>query len=73
MEAEGFIVYPAEWWHFDYQNWKQFRIQEGADILTLKIPGVETTNTIVLDTGAEEGISLAPEKWRGLNQFRVPR
>lgn len=27
MEAEGFAVYPAEWWHFDYNEWKQYRIQ----------------------------------------------
>jgi D-alanyl-D-alanine dipeptidase len=27
MEAEGFTVYPAEWWHFDFNNWKQYRIQ----------------------------------------------
>ena len=27
MEAEGFTVYPAEWWHFDYKDWKQYRIQ----------------------------------------------
>lgn len=20
MEAEGFVVYPYEWWHFDYQG-----------------------------------------------------
>lgn len=26
MEAEGFTVYPAEWWHFDYQDWRQYRI-----------------------------------------------
>jgi D-alanyl-D-alanine dipeptidase len=26
MEAEGFTVYEAEWWHFDYQDWKQYRI-----------------------------------------------
>jgi zinc D-Ala-D-Ala dipeptidase len=26
MEAEGFTVYPAEWWHFDYKDWKQYRI-----------------------------------------------
>ena len=26
MEAEGFTVYRAEWWHFDYQDWKQYRI-----------------------------------------------
>lgn len=26
MEAEGFSVYSAEWWHFDYKDWRQYRI-----------------------------------------------
>ena len=26
MEAEGFRVYDAEWWHFDYQDWRSYRI-----------------------------------------------
>jgi serine beta-lactamase-like protein LACTB len=26
MEAEGFTVYDAEWWHFDYKDWKHYRI-----------------------------------------------
>jgi len=26
MEAEGFAVYDAEWWHFDYRDWKQYPI-----------------------------------------------
>lgn len=26
MEAEGFAVYDAEWWHFDYKDWKQYAI-----------------------------------------------
>ena len=26
MEAEGFTVYEAEWWHFDYKDWKFYRI-----------------------------------------------
>ena len=26
MEAERFTVYPAEWWHFDYKDWPQYRI-----------------------------------------------
>jgi serine beta-lactamase-like protein LACTB len=26
MEAEGFTVYEAEWWHFDYKDWKQYPI-----------------------------------------------
>ncbi len=26
MESEGFTVYEAEWWHFDYKDWREFRI-----------------------------------------------
>ena len=26
MEAEGFQVYPYEWWHFDFRDWKQYPI-----------------------------------------------
>lgn len=26
MEAEGFAVYPNEWWHFDYKDWKEYPI-----------------------------------------------
>ena len=26
MEAEGFMVYEAEWWHYDYKDWKQYPI-----------------------------------------------
>jgi D-alanyl-D-alanine dipeptidase len=28
MEAQGFTVYPAEWWHFDYKDWKEYRIMD---------------------------------------------
>ena len=27
MESEGFTVYEAEWWHFDYQDWRKYRIE----------------------------------------------
>jgi CubicO group peptidase (beta-lactamase class C family)/D-alanyl-D-alanine dipeptidase len=26
MEEEGFLVYPFEWWHFDYNDWKKYPI-----------------------------------------------
>jgi serine beta-lactamase-like protein LACTB len=26
MEAEGFDVYDAEWWHFDYRDWRHYPI-----------------------------------------------
>ena len=26
MESEGFTVYEAEWWHFDYRDWQKYHI-----------------------------------------------
>ena len=26
MEAEGFKIFEFEWWHFDYKDWKKYRI-----------------------------------------------
>lgn len=26
MEAQGFTVYPDEWWHFDHEDWQSYRI-----------------------------------------------
>jgi D-alanyl-D-alanine dipeptidase len=26
MEEEGFTVYDAEWWHFDYRDWRRYPI-----------------------------------------------
>lgn len=40
MEAEGFTVYSAEWWHFDYQDWKKYRIEN----LTFEQLGANTKN-----------------------------
>ena len=27
MESVGFSVYPYEWWHFDFKDWKEYRIE----------------------------------------------
>ena len=27
MEASGFTVYEYEWWHYDYKDWKSYRIE----------------------------------------------
>jgi D-alanyl-D-alanine dipeptidase len=27
MEANGFAVYDFEWWHFDFKDWKSYRIE----------------------------------------------
>ncbi|HEU4413991.1 MAG TPA: M15 family metallopeptidase [Candidatus Angelobacter sp.] len=26
MEKEGFTVYPQEWWHFDFKDWKEYPV-----------------------------------------------
>ncbi|MGH9948478.1 MAG: M15 family metallopeptidase [Pyrinomonadaceae bacterium] len=28
MEAEGYIVNPDEWWHFDYKDWEKYTIYD---------------------------------------------
>lgn len=27
MTAQGFSVYPEEWWHYDYADWSSYRIE----------------------------------------------
>jgi CubicO group peptidase (beta-lactamase class C family)/D-alanyl-D-alanine dipeptidase len=36
MEAEGFTVYEAEWWHFDYKDWRKYGI---GNLRFEQIPG----------------------------------
>lgn len=26
MEAEGFTVYSAEWWHYDFKDWREYPV-----------------------------------------------
>ena len=26
MKAEGFTIYEFEWWHFDFKDWRKYRI-----------------------------------------------
>jgi D-alanyl-D-alanine dipeptidase len=28
VEAEGFTVYEYEWWHFDYKDWRRYRVSD---------------------------------------------
>jgi D-alanyl-D-alanine dipeptidase len=30
MEREGFTVFPEEWWHFDYQDWRDYPISNAS-------------------------------------------
>jgi D-alanyl-D-alanine dipeptidase len=38
MEQEGFFVYPWEWWHFDWKDWRDYPV---LDIGFMEIPGKE--------------------------------
>lgn len=42
MESEGFTVYEAEWWHFDYKDWQKYRIGN----VTFEQIGRKTVTTI---------------------------
>jgi D-alanyl-D-alanine dipeptidase len=43
MEAEGFTVYEAEWWHFDFNDWRRYPI------------GTATFEEIERNAGARRG------------------
>lgn len=38
MELHDFKVYEYEWWHFDYKNWRNYRIQN-ISFSEIKSPG----------------------------------
>ena len=42
MEADGFTVYEAEWWHFDYKDWQRYRI---GNQLFERISGISPNQT----------------------------
>ena len=42
MEADGFTVYEAEWWHFDYKDWQRYRI---GNELFERISGIRFNDT----------------------------
>ena len=37
MDAEGFAVYPPEWWHYDYRDWSSYPV---LNVLFADIPRV---------------------------------
>ena len=36
MLHEGFLIYPSEWWHYDYQDWQEYPI---LDLPFERLPG----------------------------------
>lgn len=39
METEGFAVHPDEWWHFDYRDWRAYRILDIPFSAIISAPG----------------------------------
>jgi Aspartyl protease len=49
----------------DLAGWLKLRIQSVSGVLGLELPGGENPREIlVLDSGATQGVQLAPQKWR---------
>lgn len=38
MTAQGFVILPEEWWHFDYHDWKRFPLLD-VDFADIPAPG----------------------------------
>ena len=52
MESEGFTVYEAEWWHFDYKDWQKYPIMnvrfESIGRIAHQVFGVPASACLVL-------------------------
>jgi D-alanyl-D-alanine dipeptidase len=63
MGAEGFTVYEAEWWHFDYQDWRKYRIgnvtfeQIGAN--SRAFPAAQNAVSIQIERQASAGTTTS--------------
>lgn len=46
MEREGFFVYPEEWWHFDYKDWRDYPILDVPfEALSATVPPARAFDT----------------------------
>ncbi len=52
MEAEDFSVYEYEWWHFDYRDWRKYKIQNDRfeDIAVSAVANTAPTVSTLPDT-----------------------
>ncbi len=51
MESEGFNPHPAEWWHYDYKDWRLYPILN-VPFSELKTEGAAPVRETVAPTGA---------------------
>jgi D-alanyl-D-alanine dipeptidase len=60
MEAEGFRVYHAEWWHFDHQDWRRY------PILNVTFDQIDAGQVRPDQPGVGPGVSVGPtDPYRG--------
>ena len=74
MEEEGFSVYEAEWWHFDYQDWSEYPILNQ----TFELLGKMATLLVVegdhgIDFCGTPGREIAGGNSRGKKRIPVGR
>jgi D-alanyl-D-alanine dipeptidase/kynurenine formamidase len=53
MERQGFFVYPYEWWHFDYKDWREY------PILDLPFEGIGGAAGKLAQAGSEVDLRTA--------------
>lgn len=63
MEAEGFTVYEAEWWHFDYKDWQRYHIGNVRfeDISSTRVSPVMNRPTIARGTNSADQFDFGPK------------
>lgn len=58
MEAQGFGVYPQEWWHFDYKDWRKYPIMNVRfEDIHLGAPTAQWRPGLLIHPGATSRIS----------------
>ncbi len=79
MLRHGFIIYPDEWWHFDYAGWKNYPVMDiPYEVLLGKIPGAAAGGKAgagALSGGAAAGAGSAlryTADWESLRSYTVP-
>jgi D-alanyl-D-alanine dipeptidase/acetyl esterase/lipase len=65
MEAEGFTVYKAEWWHFDFRDWTRYRI------LDVPFEGIEPVRAAVTPAVVEIWPGAVPDESGNIGPERV--
>jgi D-alanyl-D-alanine dipeptidase len=57
MEKQGFTVYESEWWHFDYKDWKQYRIENIPFEILNEVPRPGSHRNLSIDKAAPAPMS----------------